>query len=64
MTIDYESDDGGRGLGQRGREGRGDNIDVMVITVTTDDDGNLMVRVMLIKVMITDDSEDGDDCDD
>ena len=28
--------------------------------MTTDDDGNLMVRVMLIKVMITDDSEDGD----
>ena len=23
MTIDYEGDDGGRGLGQRGREGRG-----------------------------------------
>ena len=28
--------------------------------MTTDDDGNLMMRVMLIKVMITDDSEDGD----
>ena len=34
---------------------------MVMITVTTDDDGNLMVRVMLIKVMITDDSEDGDD---
>jgi len=36
-------------------------VTVMVRTVTTDYDGGLMVVMMLIKVMVTDDGEDSDD---
>ena len=36
-------------------------VRVMVRTATTDYDGDLMVIMMQIKVMVTDDGEDGDD---
>ena len=38
-----------------------DDGNSMVRTVTTDYDDDMMVIMMLIKVMVTDDGEDGDD---